>query len=183
MTKSKQESRLGQYTIRGIVMPIYPTFPPKSHDDIVRYHWPCGTCLATNTKCSLTGKEGFDGAAGPSIPFGLGPRDCFGRKLAYVELKLVLTLLVWSFGFLPCPPQFPSYEGVEALTRKPAQCFVKLQPVNTWCSTSSFKQGWSKKRRLTLTVASLCSTNNNVSEPHVFQGFIQFWSFRSSTAP
>ncbi|KAF9869267.1 cytochrome p450 monooxygenase [Colletotrichum karsti] len=73
------------------------------------------------------GEDVFNAAAGPTIPFGLGLRGCFGRKLAYMELKLLTTLMVWTFEFLPCPSSLSSYEDVETLTRKPKQCFIKLQ--------------------------------------------------------
>ncbi|KAI1864031.1 uncharacterized protein JN550_009051 [Neoarthrinium moseri] len=31
-------------------------------------------------------------------PFSLGPRDCLGRNLAYMEMRLVLAKLVWNFN-------------------------------------------------------------------------------------
>ncbi|KAK2751259.1 cytochrome p450 monooxygenase [Colletotrichum kahawae] len=74
-----------------------------------------------------TGEQVFDSAAGPTIPFGLGLRGCFGRRLAYMELKLLVTLLVWTFEFLPCPTELSTYEDVEGLTRKPKQCYVNLR--------------------------------------------------------
>ncbi|KAM5353053.1 hypothetical protein ACJZ2D_017068 [Fusarium nematophilum] len=73
------------------------------------------------------GEEEHSAAAGPSIPFGLGLRGCFGRKLAYMELRLLTTLLVWCFKFERCPQSLSSYESVEGLTRKPVQCYVTLR--------------------------------------------------------
>ena len=32
-------------------------------------------------------------------PFSLGPRNCLGRNLAYLEMRLVLTHLLWAFDF------------------------------------------------------------------------------------
>jgi cytochrome P450 len=40
------------------------------------------------------GKVVFDAASGPMLTFGLGPRGCFGRRLAYLEMRLVVVLLV-----------------------------------------------------------------------------------------
>ncbi|KAF4984361.1 hypothetical protein FDECE_17110 [Fusarium decemcellulare] len=77
-------------------------------------------------KDEKTGEEIFDAAAGPTIPFGLGLRACYGRRLAYIELKLLVALLVWTFEFLPCPESLSGYEDIESLTRKPVQCFVNL---------------------------------------------------------
>lgn len=36
-------------------------------------------------------------------PFATGPRNCVGRNLAYVEMRLVITRLVWNFRFELCP--------------------------------------------------------------------------------
>ncbi|KAF6792636.1 cytochrome p450 monooxygenase [Colletotrichum sojae] len=76
------------------------------------------------------GDEAFDSTAGPTIPFGLGLRGCFGRRLAYMEMKLILTLLVWTFEFLPCPEGLSSYDDIEGLTRKPRQCYVNLKVIS-----------------------------------------------------
>ncbi|KAF6805567.1 cytochrome p450 monooxygenase [Colletotrichum musicola] len=76
------------------------------------------------------GKEAFDSAAGPTIPFGLGLRGCFGRRLAYMEMKLILTLLIWTFELLPCPEGLSSYDDIEGLTRKPKQCYVNLKVIS-----------------------------------------------------
>jgi cytochrome P450 len=32
-----------------------------------------------------------------SQPFSYGPRNCIGRNLAYVEMKLIIARLVWTF--------------------------------------------------------------------------------------
>ncbi|KAL8950541.1 MAG: hypothetical protein Q9222_003430 [Ikaeria aurantiellina] len=32
-------------------------------------------------------------------PFSLGPRNCLGRNLAYLELRLILSRLLWDFDF------------------------------------------------------------------------------------
>jgi cytochrome P450 len=58
-------------------------------------------------------KEAFDRTAGPFLAFGLGKRGCFGQKLAYLEMKLVLTLIIWHFELQPCPHKLSSYEDVQ----------------------------------------------------------------------
>jgi cytochrome P450 len=35
-------------------------------------------------------------------PFGFGPRNCIGRNLAYVEMRLILARLVWNFDVELC---------------------------------------------------------------------------------
>lgn len=80
-----------------------------------------------------TDKEGstvFDGNAGPSSPFGMGLRSCFGRRLAHVEMKIILAMLFWSFELLECPAELSGHSGHLALTYKPAQCYVRLKKVD-----------------------------------------------------
>lgn len=74
------------------------------------------------------GKE-FNAAAGPLLTFGLGPRGCYGRRLAYVEMKIFLTLLVWKFELQKCPVELSGYASMDALTHAPQQCFVRLKSI------------------------------------------------------
>ncbi|OAA71633.1 cytochrome P450 monooxygenase [Cordyceps fumosorosea ARSEF 2679] len=71
--------------------------------------------------------EEFDAAAYPTIPFGLGPRGCFGRRMVYVQFRQLLTLLVWQFELLPCPKALSGYDAVQVLTNKPRRCYVALK--------------------------------------------------------
>lgn len=73
------------------------------------------------------GKQVFDGQAGPTMPFSLGIRGCFGRRLAYLELRLLLTVIVWSFELLECPEDLSGYEAVDGVVHGPAKCFVRLR--------------------------------------------------------
>ncbi|KAI8312741.1 Cytochrome P450 monooxygenase TRI13 [Colletotrichum sp. SAR11_240] len=68
----------------------------------------------------------FDGAAGPQLVFGLGPRSCWGRRLAYMEVRVVIAMIVWNFRLLPVPPELSSYAGLEGIARVPQQCYVRL---------------------------------------------------------
>jgi cytochrome P450 len=34
-------------------------------------------------------------------PFGVGPRSCIGRLLAWAEMRLIMARLVWRFDVLP----------------------------------------------------------------------------------
>ncbi|KAI1127278.1 cytochrome P450 [Nemania abortiva] len=72
----------------------------------------------------------FNPQAGPSIPFGLGIRGCFGRRLAYVEFRILLTMVIWNFELLKCPEELSSYAGQLAFVHKPRNCFVRLRKVN-----------------------------------------------------
>lgn len=71
----------------------------------------------------------FDPQAGPFLTFSLGPRGCFGRKLAYLEMRLVLTLLLWKFQFRKLGGELASYKTEEAVTVMPANCYVGIDLV------------------------------------------------------
>ncbi|GKT58396.1 cytochrome P450 [Colletotrichum tofieldiae] len=75
---------------------------------------------------STGGAAEFDQQAGPQLAFGLGTRGCFGRRLAYLELRIILTLIVWNFEMLPCPEELSGYGAREGLTYKPKDCYVRL---------------------------------------------------------
>ncbi len=63
---------------------------------------------------------------GPHLAFGLGPRGCFGKKLAYTQLRIMIVLVVWEFELKKVPPELSGYGAAEKLTRRPQQCFVRL---------------------------------------------------------
>ncbi|CCF33717.1 cytochrome P450 monooxygenase [Colletotrichum higginsianum] len=75
---------------------------------------------------TLSGFE-FNPQAGPMLTFGGGPRGCFGKRLAYMELRMVLALLVWNFQFKPCADELSTYDLRETITVEPRSCFVRLQ--------------------------------------------------------
>jgi cytochrome P450 len=78
------------------------------------------------------GKTVFNPSAGPTLPFGLGPRSCYGRKLGYLDLRIVFVLLVWQFKLHKCSPELSTYAAVETLTYKPKSCYVKLEILEGW---------------------------------------------------
>ena len=34
-------------------------------------------------------------------PFSIGPRNCIGKNLAYLEMRLILAKLIWNFNLVP----------------------------------------------------------------------------------
>lgn len=72
------------------------------------------------------GREVYDPQAGPMMSFSLGPRGCFGRRLAYLETRLVLALLVWNFEFRKLSDELSSHAVVDSITSAPQKCFVAL---------------------------------------------------------
>jgi cytochrome P450 len=69
----------------------------------------------------------FNANAGPFISFGLGPRGCFGKRLAYLEFRMVLVLLIWNFHFKELEGQLGSQEIAEGLGSIPKYCYVALE--------------------------------------------------------
>jgi cytochrome P450 len=75
------------------------------------------------------GKESFNPAAGPHMAFGAGPRGCFGRRLAYLELRILFTMLIWTFEFQQPPEALRNYEALDSMTTLPKMAYVKLRRV------------------------------------------------------
>lgn len=68
----------------------------------------------------------FDPLAGPTLPFGLGLRGCFGKRLALQSLKLQFALLIWHFNLMKCPEDLSGYNAVQKFAREPTDCYVRL---------------------------------------------------------
>ncbi|KAJ3544263.1 hypothetical protein NM208_g3143 [Fusarium decemcellulare] len=69
----------------------------------------------------------FDANLFPIQGFGIGPRSCFGKRLAYLEMKIFFALVFWNFEFLPLPKALSEPKEVYTLTRNPKEVYVKLQ--------------------------------------------------------
>ena len=81
----------------------------------------------------VEGKDGseieFNPTAGPQLAFGLGTRGCYGKRLVYVEMRIILTLILWNFELLPCPPALSDYKSVLITTNEPRQCYMRLHEI------------------------------------------------------
>jgi cytochrome P450 len=75
------------------------------------------------------GDEAYDAMAGPHLAFGLGPRGCFGRRMAYLELRIILVMLIWNFELKKCPEKLSSYDAIDKLSRQSKCCYVRLAKV------------------------------------------------------
>lgn len=71
----------------------------------------------------------FNSKAGPNLPFSAGTRGCWGKRLAYLQLKLVTTLLVWNFSFEQLPAELNDWDIEDDLFVKPKHCRVKLSSI------------------------------------------------------
>jgi cytochrome P450 len=72
----------------------------------------------------------FNANAGPTMPFGVGPRACFGRKLAYVQMKIFLVLVVWNFEIGDVgSDKLSRFDAMDTTTHKPKVCYVRPTPI------------------------------------------------------
>lgn len=71
-------------------------------------------------------EEIFDAQAGPNLAFSAGPRQCFGKRLAYMKLRTVMTLLIWNFEFQPLDSSLNGPDIIEKLVNLPKDCYVQL---------------------------------------------------------
>ncbi|KAK5997603.1 Cytochrome P450 monooxygenase TRI13 [Cladobotryum mycophilum] len=76
------------------------------------------------------GEERFDPRAGPAHPYGTGLRGCFGSKFAALELKIIITLILWSFDLQEIPPPLRGFEGHDKNTKRAQKVFIRLAEVN-----------------------------------------------------
>ncbi|KAK1974960.1 cytochrome P450 [Colletotrichum cereale] len=108
------------------------------------------------------GRGGVRRHCGPAITFGLKTRGCFGRKLAYLELRLIVTLIIWNFELLPCYKEISSYDSIEGITSRPRQCYVILRSVAVKLACSPCQWGFQEKgidvNMMTLDIVAPSST-------------------------
>lgn len=82
--------------------------------------------LTTKTTERRDDETVFDPSKCPSQAFGLGPRGCFGKKLAYMEIRTFLTLVFWDFKLEPVKPVLAADDEMISLTRTPKNVYIKL---------------------------------------------------------
>lgn len=75
----------------------------------------------------LTESGEYDSTAGPVLAFGNGLRGCWGRRLAYLELRILVTLIIWNFELHPPAKHLSTHDAVETLTYRPKQFFARLK--------------------------------------------------------
>ncbi|KAK0625510.1 cytochrome P450 monooxygenase [Bombardia bombarda] len=71
----------------------------------------------------------FDPLAGPQLAFGLGTRQCYGKRLAYLKLRIGIVLLVWDFEVLRCPEALSSFWPTQLMSSEPKDCYLRLREI------------------------------------------------------
>ncbi|KAG8746238.1 hypothetical protein FRC12_014332, partial [Ceratobasidium sp. 428] len=69
----------------------------------------------------------FNSSAGPSYPFGIGQRSCFGQRLAVFQMKTFVAVLSRAFMFKQVPPELDSWESTLKVHREPKSFYVSLE--------------------------------------------------------
>lgn len=72
-----------------------------------------------------TGNMVYNSLAGPNPNFGGGARGCYGRKMAYMELRMAFCLIIWSFELGSVPEQYSSWEASDMLTHCPVMTYIQ----------------------------------------------------------
>ncbi|KAF1948160.1 cytochrome P450 [Byssothecium circinans] len=72
------------------------------------------------------GKMRFNPYAGPVLAYGAGLRGCFGIKLAILELKVIITMIVWTFELQETPIELSSSKAHDVNTHRPEQTYLRL---------------------------------------------------------
>lgn len=72
----------------------------------------------------LTSAGKYDPQAVLSMPFSAGARGCYGQKIAVMELRIVLVILLWNFRFEKLDASLSRYTSLDGLTRMPSCCNV-----------------------------------------------------------
>lgn len=72
----------------------------------------------------LTAAGTYDPQAVLSMPFSAGARGCYGQKIAIMELRIMLVVLLWNFRFAKLDASLSRYTSLDGLTRMPSCCNV-----------------------------------------------------------
>ncbi|KAK3293716.1 cytochrome P450 [Chaetomium fimeti] len=74
----------------------------------------------------------FDATAGPQLGFGMGPRQCWGRRLAQLAVRTVIALVVWELELLEIPDELGGYAGLDGISRQPVKAFARMRKITPY---------------------------------------------------
>ncbi|KAI5368360.1 putative cytochrome P450 [Septoria linicola] len=73
-------------------------------------------------------QESLDNRAAPLQSFGAGIRGCYGKRLAYLEMRIIYTLIVWNLEILPLPSELEEFKSRDVFTHNAQNVRVRLAP-------------------------------------------------------
>ncbi|WVF69549.1 hypothetical protein IAT40_004327 [Kwoniella sp. CBS 6097] len=88
-------------------------------------HWSGGTGDQFDPERWMTPDGKFNAVAGPSLPFSLGQRRCFGKNLALMELRVFIAKLNLAFFFAPVPQSQNGFERFDKVISHPRDCYIR----------------------------------------------------------
>ncbi|WWD00852.1 hypothetical protein V866_007790 [Kwoniella sp. B9012] len=91
-------------------------------------YWDYGTGHIFDPERWLTEDGRFNPIAGPSLPFSLGQRRCFGKNLALLELRVFIAQLNLSFFFAPIPADQNRFDRLDNVISHPKDCLIRPIP-------------------------------------------------------
>jgi hypothetical protein len=71
----------------------------------------------------------FDPEAVHMLPFSAGPRGCFGKQIALLEMRIMIAALVLRFEFPRLAKTLSGYDARDGLTRRPASFYVHSRAI------------------------------------------------------
>jgi len=71
--------------------------------------------------------RGFNPSAKPNLPFFTVLRACLGRRLASLEMRVALTLLIWSFEFVDMGENLSNFGVIDRATEVPKNCYIEFE--------------------------------------------------------
>lgn len=80
------------------------------------------------------GTQIFDQNAGPLLTFGLGERGCYGKRMAYMEMKLFTSIFFWNFKFHKCLNKTSGYAAIDKVTHTPQSYYIRPVKINNHSS-------------------------------------------------
>ncbi|CAO2648290.1 Nn.00g075570.m01.CDS01 [Neocucurbitaria sp. VM-36] len=104
------------------------TYLRKNTQSYPRAASPIANLHAFNPSHWLREDGSFDPDAVHMLPFSAGPRGCFGKRIALLELRIMLAVLIMRFEFPRLKKSLSGYGAVDGLTRRPT-CFY-IRPRN-----------------------------------------------------
>lgn len=130
-----EEIQLGEYTIpKGVDIVIFPYIIQRNPDYFERPNdfWPERWMTKHTEKLNFQSRLAHETLKKPYLPFSLGKRNCVGRPLALLEIRIVMLKLLEKFDVLPpnkVPEEFQDFPHI-GLTLVPTGIRVRFKKRN-----------------------------------------------------